>query len=180
MLAVFTVNSLLDTVDVNPGDGVAADAAGQTTLRAAIMEANAASGADTINLPAGTYTLNRTGSEEHGCVTGDLDITRDLTIIGGGASTTIIDATGLGDRVFHVINGDAANLTDVQWQEVTIMGGSASGGSSWQQDRGGGIYIDSFTNRHDFELYPEEQLGAREPPLAPSTALEEPSAAAGL
>ena len=38
--ATFVVNSVLDTVDANPGDMVAADASGNTTLRAAIMEAN--------------------------------------------------------------------------------------------------------------------------------------------
>src|SRR5262249_47016717 len=37
----FTVNSLADSVDANPGDGIAADSLGRTTLRAAIMEANA-------------------------------------------------------------------------------------------------------------------------------------------
>ena len=35
------VTSFEDTVDANPGDGVAADAQGRATLRAAIMEANA-------------------------------------------------------------------------------------------------------------------------------------------
>ena len=54
--ATFVVNSSADSVDANPGNGVCADASGNCTLRAAIMEANALSGAD-ITLPAGTYTL---------------------------------------------------------------------------------------------------------------------------
>src|SRR5262249_61551187 len=37
----FTVNTILDTPDANPGDGRAADAAGRTSLRAAIEEGNA-------------------------------------------------------------------------------------------------------------------------------------------
>ncbi len=45
---VFVVNSTLDTADANPGDGVADDGSGNTTLRAAIEEANALA-----NLPAG-------------------------------------------------------------------------------------------------------------------------------
>src|SRR5437868_2290061 len=57
LLSTFTVNTVLDTVDVNPGDGLARDASGRTSLRAAVMEANALAGADTINLPAGTYAL---------------------------------------------------------------------------------------------------------------------------
>ena len=38
--STFTVNSLDDTPDANPGDGIAADSAGKSTLRAAIQEAN--------------------------------------------------------------------------------------------------------------------------------------------
>lgn len=83
LLAVFNVNSFLDTVDVNVGDGVAADASGNTTLRAAIMEANATSNADTISMPAGTYHLTRSGFGEEWAATGDLDVTEDLTIVGG-------------------------------------------------------------------------------------------------
>jgi large repetitive protein len=37
----FTVNTILDTPDANPGDGLAQDAAGRTSLRAAIDEGNA-------------------------------------------------------------------------------------------------------------------------------------------
>ncbi len=38
--ASFTVNSTIDAVDANPGDGSCDDGAGNCTLRAAIMEAN--------------------------------------------------------------------------------------------------------------------------------------------
>ena len=37
-MATFGVNTVADTVDVNPGDGVAEDADANTSLRAAIME----------------------------------------------------------------------------------------------------------------------------------------------
>src|SRR3954469_8694828 len=50
----FTVNSTLDEVDANPGNGICASAAGRCTLRAAIMETNLQSGRHTINVPAGT------------------------------------------------------------------------------------------------------------------------------
>ncbi len=56
----FTVNSLLDTPDVAPGNGTCADANGVCTLRAAIQEANSLSGDDTINLST-TGTINLTG-----------------------------------------------------------------------------------------------------------------------
>ena len=51
--AVFGVNTTADTADVNPGNGVCADAGGQCSLRAAVMEANANGVVDTITLPAG-------------------------------------------------------------------------------------------------------------------------------
>ena len=44
LLTSFTVDSFFDTVDDNPGDSFAADATGRTSLRAAIMEANASAG----------------------------------------------------------------------------------------------------------------------------------------
>jgi hypothetical protein len=43
----FLVNS---TIDANPGDGVCSDSTGNCTLRTAIMEANASTGADAIAL----------------------------------------------------------------------------------------------------------------------------------
>jgi large repetitive protein len=82
-----------------PANGVCATESGACTLRAAIQESNALSGADIITLPAGTYTLTIPGAEEEFAATGDLDILDDLTINGAGAAVTIIDANGL-DRIF--------------------------------------------------------------------------------
>ncbi len=73
VLASFTVNDTSDTVDTNPGDGLAQDASGNTTLRAAVMEANALAGADVINVPAGTYFLTLDGDDEFAAL-GDLDL----------------------------------------------------------------------------------------------------------
>ena len=88
--AAFIVDTTVDAADANPGDGVCDDGAGNCTLRAAIMEANAVPGAATITLPAGTYPG------------GSLAILDDLTISGAGAATTIVDGGGL-DRVFQVV-----------------------------------------------------------------------------
>lgn len=122
----FTVDSYLDTVDANPGDGFALDANGQTSLRAAIMEANALPGFDTIQLPGGKFTLTREGDGEDGALTGDLDITDTdgLQIFGGSSFstlTTIIDAHSI-DRVFEVFSG-----VPLQLQEVEITGGDIRG-----------------------------------------------------
>ena len=72
--ATFTVDSTADAEDANPGDGVCATAAGPCTLRAAIQEANALPGLDTIVVPAGTYVLTL----------GELEIKSDLVIDGAG------------------------------------------------------------------------------------------------
>ena len=147
-----TVNSFLDTVDVNPGDRSSADLAGNSTLRAAIMEANAQPGADSIVLLPGTYRLTLAGRDENNALAGDLDVTETLTIIGAGDGSTIIDAAGL-DRAFHVIAGASLNLMG-----VTVINGDADlGGAILNQGElnlqnvsvsdssarlGGGIYND--------------------------------------
>ena len=58
--ATFVVNSTADTPDPTPGDGICGASSGPCTLRAAIQEANAQAGADTItfNIPgAGVRTI---------------------------------------------------------------------------------------------------------------------------
>jgi CSLREA domain-containing protein len=115
--ATFTVDSTADTVDVNIGDGLCADNIGKCTLRAAIQEANALAGADTVNIQAGTYWLTILGILENAAAAGDLDITQNLTIIGDSAASVIIDANGI-DRVFHIVG-----YIDVQISNVTIKGG---------------------------------------------------------
>src|SRR5689334_1776278 len=82
LLATFVVDSTLDTADANPGDGIAADSSGQVTLRAAIQEANALTGLDTITLPAGSFALSQIGNSEQAAASGDLDISGDLAING--------------------------------------------------------------------------------------------------
>src|SRR5688500_7395645 len=123
---VFTVTSPIDAVDAAPGDGACASAAGACTLRAAVMEANALAGADTIVLPAGTYgrTIANANAgteyeqEEDFAATGDLDVFGDLTLTGAGAAATIIDARGL-DRVLHVLEAATVAVSG-----VTLRGGN--------------------------------------------------------
>ncbi|MDB4881604.1 MAG: polymorphic outer membrane protein, partial [Gemmatimonadetes bacterium] len=127
--ATVTVNSTADAVDANPGDGLCATVTGVCTLRAAIQEANALPGDDVISLPPGTYTLTIAGAGEDAAARGDLDITSNVSIQGGGfVGTTIIDGNGgvTGDRVFHVMHGAKADFGG-----VTIQGGRV-------HDSGGG------------------------------------------
>lgn len=73
--AIFQVNRFdIDVVDEIPGDGQCKIAADNVcTLRAAVMEANALPGNETIN-------LSLMGAGENLAATGDLDITESVTI----------------------------------------------------------------------------------------------------
>ncbi|EMI55521.1 Cadherin domain protein, partial [Rhodopirellula sallentina SM41] len=114
-LASLTIN--VDTFSdvVDGGDGV-------TSLREAIIQANANVGGDTtINLLAGTYTRTLNAAGEDNAATGDLDVHEDVTIVGAGSGLTIIDA-GYNDRVFDVHDG---HLT---MSDLTVTAGVASTG----------------------------------------------------
>jgi len=99
---------------------------GLCTLRAAIQQSNALLGLQTITLPAGIYNLTLPGVEDTG-MSGDLDIADAITINGSGIGATIIDATGLNERVVHVVNAGIA---------VTIYGLTIQNGDDVD---GGGI-----------------------------------------
>ncbi len=138
--AVFTVNSTLDLPDANPGDGLAEafdTVTGQwvTTLRAAVMEANALPGHDTIYLPAGTYVLTLKGPDEDGGANGDLDILDHLDLIGDGADVTAVqvnvDLLGF-DRVLDV---------HLQKPGQTLLSGFTVTGGRLASGDGGGIRI---------------------------------------
>ena len=127
--ALITVNTFKDEMDVD----------GNCSLREAIRAANldtavdacpAGSGADTIYLPGGVYTLSIAGANENNGLTGDLDILSDLTITGAGEAATIVDGGGL-DRVFHVVND-----TQVRIANLTIRNGSVTSAGFYS---GGGI-----------------------------------------
>ena len=91
---------------------------GDCSLREAIEAANrdlgvdgctAGSGADTISVPAGVYTIMLAGVGEDADRTGDYDITRDVRVLGAGAGSTEIAGAAL-DRIFHVHRGAAAAI----------------------------------------------------------------------
>jgi CSLREA domain-containing protein len=115
----FTVDSMADSVDDKPGDGVCHTVAGTCTLRAAVMEANRASGIGaTIDLPAGTYMLQIPATASDDESSGDLNFATPvngnplITINGAGAATTIIDANQI-DRVMQVEASRSARLHSI-------------------------------------------------------------------
>ena len=127
MLAVATVDTELDVVDINDG---------LTSLREAIFAANTISGADTIefdpSLAGKTILLTQ----------GELLISDDLTINGLGQDLLTIDASGsdatpgvvdgMGSRVFNISDNDSGNILNVALFGLTITGGDPGGS-------GGGI-----------------------------------------
>ena len=134
VLSTFKVNTTLDTVAVNLKNGK--DATGHISLRSAIEAADAHGGANTIILPAGTFTLTIAGAGEDASATGDLDITGNLTIKGKSSASTIIDGNNL-DRVFQVLGGK------VSISKVTIQHGRAAGDGGGILNSGGQVTLSS-------------------------------------
>jgi len=146
--------------DATTGDG-------QCSLREAVQAADldrpvdacpSGQGADTIRLREGTYRLERKGSNEDAGLTGDLDITADVTIRGVSAARTVIDAAGLDDRVLDVLGTARLELASVTVRHGGLYeyghgrsegGGIASTGElvlrhaavldNWAAGNGGGI-----------------------------------------
>lgn len=116
----FSVNTLVDTPDANPGDGICDDGTGNCSLRASVMEANATPGDNDIFIPSGEYVFTIAGANENGALTGDLDITDNLTITGEDTRTTIVRADSL-DRVFDVFAGVNVTLEFFEIWEGSVF-----------------------------------------------------------
>jgi hypothetical protein len=133
-----TVNTFEDLPDADLNDGVAdADLATgglQTTLRAAVMQANFTAGPDTIVLPEGVLKLTLKGSNEEAAATGDLDVTSEITIQGQGAALSIVDGKKAKDRIFDIKSGGALAMSG-----VTLRNGKSTLES---EQGGGGVRVD--------------------------------------
>ncbi len=143
--AVFTVTSVLDAADTHPGDGVCASASGTCTLRAAVQEANRAGRPTTIDLPPLTtccgvlLAVTIPGADEDASVTGDLDISGNITIVGQPPSQssngTFLVGAGL-DRLLDVQPGGSLTL---DW--VGVRGGAAIAGGGIRVQAGGAAQL---------------------------------------
>ena len=128
----FTVDSSADGADAGPADGACATAGDDCTLRAAIQQANATSGADEISFSVDSVTLSIAGSSEEAGATGDLDMTEDVTIDGGPGGVNISAGSSFNDRVFHAVSSSSLGI---YLKNLTVTGG--------REATGGGIYVDS-------------------------------------
>jgi predicted outer membrane repeat protein len=139
--APFTVVATFDAHDSVPGDGVckspdlflippfgSGTIPGVCTLRAAVEEANAHAGPDTIALAAESYLLSL----------GELVINSEITIVGMGPRWTLIDAQQ-SSRVFWIETAHSLELAG-----LTVTGAATPSGI----DGGGIINFASLTIRN--------------------------------
>jgi len=136
--ADLVVNDTRDRTDSSIGNGICRTGANTCTLRAAVQEANALPGADVIHVPAGVYELEIPSINDDLPGTGDLDVTDTVTIVGAGATATILDGgfplpgaspevRGL-DRLFEI----HPTAGDVTIRDLTLREG-------YSEDAGGAI-----------------------------------------
>ena len=127
--ATFTVGSVADFPDTNPGDGLCRTSTPFCTLRAAVQEANALAGDDVVILPAaGPYRLTQFGASEDAGATGDLDVTSNITVRGTGPQGAIVQGTDdWDDRIFHVLNGGTLTVEFVSIQNGRPLAGDGGG-----------------------------------------------------
>src|ERR671914_754176 len=146
----FTVNNTRDEVDTNPGNGLCQtfSGPGQCSLRAAIQEANASIGADTIIIQPGVYELEVPTLNEDLPETGDYDIHGSLTIVRSGAPASAgdviidggfppennVEAVGL-DRLFEI----HPSALRVNFSNVTLREGYVDGDGAAIQNWSSGI-----------------------------------------
>src|SRR5205085_1514295 len=137
-------------VDANPGDGTCATAGSVCTLRAAIQEANAHAGDDTIDVPAGTYLLTIPPGAETSVAldasAGDLDVTANVTITGAGSGVVAVDGGGA-NRVFQVAASQTATISG-----LTVRNGADQGG--------GGIFAQGNLTLDDVVVTQSSSTGA--------------------
>jgi hypothetical protein len=107
------------------------DSTNVTSLRGAIIAANALGGVNTIVLSNAVYDLTISNASEAPGFAGALAVTNgDLLIVGSSHPTVVIDGSTLGDRLFNVSSNAQLILVDL----VLTSGSPATG------QPGGGIY----------------------------------------
>ncbi|MBL8140554.1 MAG: CSLREA domain-containing protein [Acidobacteria bacterium] len=108
--ATFVVNGTGDASDAVAGNGVCATAGGVCTLRAAIQEANALAGADTITFSIASGLQSITPASALPTISTEIDI--DATTQPGFVETPLIKVVGTGavDSLGFVITGANSSL----------------------------------------------------------------------
>lgn len=141
---VFRVDTVVDQVDATPGDGACQTVEGHCTLRAAIQEANASSGFDTVLVPIDTYFLDTVGhAGEHDAARGDLDINDAVELRGVPGGVPNLSAAVITNR--FVFDPGADRLVDIRagspWQPVRLDRVDFSFGHTAEPLGGGGVLV---------------------------------------
>lgn len=134
--AAFVVTKAADAPDANPGDGKCKSTVGGCTLRAAVQEANANSGTDTIYLKQGiTFALNN-----------HIMLQSDMAILGAGVDSSIIRGPGQAnpDNLFE-IEGNV----DVVMMDVTLENGVQEEGGALRLDTPSSLWLEHVTLRNN-------------------------------
>lgn len=139
--AVFTVTKTSDSLD-----GVCGD---DCSLREAVAAANATPGKHIIYLQAETYTLTLEPTvselvEENANLSGDLDVTGTLKIVGQGKAATVISGSPEPrDRLFDVLPGASLTL-----EKLRLTGGRSYFFGGAVQNAGAAVLreVDVFDN----------------------------------
>jgi len=130
--ATFQVDAASDSHDAAPGDGVAGDHldpdSSSCTLRAAIEEANALTGPDTVLVPAGIGPIRLT--------LGSLRVQDNGTVISGLSGRPVID--GVGNPVNHasfLLESDSNAVSRLELRRsrgdaITVLGSANQIGST--------------------------------------------------
>jgi CSLREA domain-containing protein len=119
--ASLTVDTFEDTFDGSCGDA-------DCSLRDAVASVDPGG---TVRLPPGFYALDRSGA---GPNSGDVDLSRPVTIVGTGETGSFVDASGLGDRAFDV-------SSDVSLHHLALLGGSRVGRGGVVRARAGTLAV---------------------------------------
>lgn len=154
--SIFTVDSTADTSDATPGDGVCDTGAAVCTLRAAVQEANASAGADTIQFALGAGTPSITVTAAMPAITDTVSILGDT----GGATRVEVNGNAIAAAVIAlapgsggskvralVINRAGTGQPGVKIEsagntvEACYIGPDANGGGTVARNSGGGVLV---------------------------------------
>lgn len=139
--ATFTVDSTADAHDADTTDGVCAARGGACTLRAAVEQANALGGTQTISIPGGIYTLTE-GSlrvDSYGC---------DITLSGAGILSTAIDGDN-STRILYVATIGSSVTVENLYVEDGSIGGDGGCFLNYGTLQLHGVYVTGCKSAYD-------------------------------